>query len=536
MAKPVKTPRVSGRVSKRSKFVLLIVAVLLLALPLFAAANSDALQSVIVQAQQSVQTQTQLPVDIVPAVYDEPVPLESGIVALSASLGASVEPAGTNIPVNRSTIVVTFSEAVNPAVAGTVTLNGTALAGGVWSAGNTVRTFTLPNIATGRTLDYRTRYDVVVSGFEAAGGGTMERNATGAFVTVMGDTADLVISKALVQPQGTIVPTYTFNFVINRHSLNGSTATAAVNTMPDISNRSIAFPGTGTPVVSGATQTTTNLSTFLLDGVTFPHAGVFAYRVTETAGSNAQMTYDTREFEVRFLVANMPDPDTRIFVSAVQIVQVVGGTAPTDNPAAKLNTLTFSNTYTPAAAELRVSKQVTGQYGNLVRNFSFSITVSAPAAITGTPPTYTAVVYNTATNTPVSPARSYTFTSGVAQTVLLRHGQDLRFTELHPGGTFTVTETGVANYTPTAVVTANAIPVTGSPFTAGVGQNLTVPAQTISQDPNVAAFTNANQLLPVTGLVSGDSNALLVFAAVIGLVLLLSASASKRKRNTSEIS
>jgi len=91
----------------------------------------------------------------------------------------SVTPANPPLVViTTDSLVVTFAKPVDPASAGTVTIDGTAVLGvGVWNSDFTVLTFPLSG------LQYDTTYNVVVDGFVAADGGVMEAPFLHSFTT-----------------------------------------------------------------------------------------------------------------------------------------------------------------------------------------------------------------------------------------------------------------------------------------------------------------------------------------------------------------
>ncbi len=81
----------------------------------------------------------------------------------------------TNIAVKGSSIVITFSEAMNT-TPGTVKLNTTTLTNGVWTS-NTV--FTIPY----SDIKYSTAYTLEISGFKDAAGNIMDTNSDNSFTT-----------------------------------------------------------------------------------------------------------------------------------------------------------------------------------------------------------------------------------------------------------------------------------------------------------------------------------------------------------------
>ena len=100
----------------------------------------------------------------------------------------NVTPASTSAAISGN-VVITFSEPMNTATAGTVQLNSLpALTGGAWSNGNTV--FTVPYSG----LSYSTTYTVNISGFADAAGNTMIPDAINSFTTTTAPPATYTLT------------------------------------------------------------------------------------------------------------------------------------------------------------------------------------------------------------------------------------------------------------------------------------------------------------------------------------------------------
>ena len=105
----------------------------------------------------------------------------------------SVTPSGTGAAVNGD-IVITFSEAMNEAVEGTVEINGVVLTGGSWIS-STV--FTIPY----NGLANSTLFSVSISGFEDVAGTEMDADSSNSFTTV---AATLVFTGPFSIPASTV--------------------------------------------------------------------------------------------------------------------------------------------------------------------------------------------------------------------------------------------------------------------------------------------------------------------------------------------
>ncbi|CFX14949.1 Fibronectin, type III [Syntrophomonas zehnderi OL-4] len=155
---------------------------------------------------------------------------------------ASVTPSGAGAALSGD-IAVTFSEEMRTG-AGTVSLNGTALAGGTWSSGNTV--FTIPY--TG--LAYGTAYTVTISGFKDYSGNTMDADATHSFTT---------------QAAPASLPAVTTSATVTGITASGATVTGSVTSDGGaaVTARGFVYGTDENPVIGGAgvTQATSGSGT-----------------------------------------------------------------------------------------------------------------------------------------------------------------------------------------------------------------------------------------------------------------------------------
>ena len=295
-----------------------------------------------------------------------------------------------------------------------------------------------------------------------------------------GVSVQAAIAKVLQTPIGTVIPDMNFNFVVTAQSVDGYTGdvtsdypannysyTAATDTSnmpvigdsPDMANGTgtitVAYPGDFTKTTAGNTDTYTLETPDIFSGVTFPHAGIYVYTVTEQSGtytitdpSNESLTYSPAVYHLIVYVENGP---TGPYIAAVgDVVGTANDPSTVDNgsqtPGYKIDPtpggngtstdtgysdMTFTNTYvhtngtpdnpnplTPDDQNLVVSKTVpaTG-YADLTKYFDYTMTVVAPdltsnsnltdAQQTSASPDsnkgpYTAYIINTATNTVVS--------------------------------------------------------------------------------------------------------------------------------------
>ena len=476
-----------------------------------------------------------------------------------------ITPQGFNIATTNQAITVTFDRQVLPTSPGTITLNNTALdltsPEVTWTTDNnqSVLTIALP------TLERNTQYNIEVQGFVSTLGGGMTQAYQQVFRTQTDiEEGGISITKVLQMPEGTQTPETTFIFDITPHARNGDITRAGelpLLNIPDITNtfstQSVAFSTSDV----GAINTDTNYyevirtSSNILEGVSFPAAGAFSYRITERADTfvstpEQTMVFDSRIFEATFIVVNNEIVGgQRIEAVLIQLVDTDTGLVIEGNEN-KLSALEFVNTFSiqpdedptdPEGTGLRVSKEITTNwlYADLNHYFSFDVSVTAPALIVGAP-LYRAYVIDTSTNEVVTaPAHGtlssapstfgyyLSFQSGQTQTIHLRHNQTLVFVNTHTGATFSVYEHATGAFSPTVHININGDIVT----LPGIqGEGLSTGEHTLGSTTNHVNFENAYSWSAPTGLVIANMSLALVLATLLTLVMFV----AYRKRRSIE--
>jgi len=393
------------------------------------------------------------------------------------------------------------------------------------------------------------------------------------------------ITKVLKMPIGTNLPTGSFTFTFTPLSINEDPSL----TPPAIAAVTIAFP-------TGATSTTCACavpcapdvvhyykeSNELFGNINWPHTGVFEYNLKENANSfgampaGENMVYSIAEYTVKVHVMEYKAGDTippgkaigDLYVYTVAAYRTVkeDGTPGTDKvdptPGGNQTTyfysqMKFDNIYTkhnggngtdPVGRNTQsIVKAVAGAYSSTSIYFDFSVTVTKPSLVPGTPVYKAYIVENgygltniaanglTASGSDVGGAY-VNVNSGTALNFKLKHGQYLAFTNTHVGSSYIVSETGTAGYIPSAIVTTNNVP--GGMVTGTRGSNLALPDGTIytilrvGELLNRAAFTNTNDRPPETGLNINDLPfyGLLILAAG-GIAALVIVKTRSRKTN-----
>lgn len=224
-----------------------------------------------------------------------------------------------------------------------------------------------------------------------------------------------------------------------------------------------------------------------LNSSVFKAPGIYRYEVKESAGSYDGMSYSDSVYYLDLYVVN----GTNGFEIDAAIVRNSEGN--------KVDDIEFINTYT--TNNLTVQKTVTGNQGNLTKEFGFSITVTAAG---GAEEQYTMIVTNQNQST-----ESYTLTSGEEKTFTLANGETAVIYGLSANDSYVVNETdrNADGYTTTVSGSENG---------------------KISQDTTVTYTNNRNVTAP-TGIIMNIAPyiVLVAFAAVAALFFL-------RRRNNRE--
>ena len=290
-------------------------------------------------------------------------------------------------------------------------------------------------------------------------------------------SAEAKLTKILTLADGQTKPenvTFTFNFSPDTNYTSTTTTTADAAA-------ALVNKGTLTINTNQMTKTayesdgnTVAYSVNIADAFgTFPTAGVYNFKVEEAqdaaTGDNFKWTYSQQKYDVDVYVV---DNGTTRTINNI-VVTKDGETGkekttivPTEETTKDLGdpTLygcTFENIYskntvspeplTPENAVLNISKTVTGEYGDKTnQEFPFVLNITAPegAAVSEV----TAVVYTG--NTAATPAKTYTIKlDGTDNEFTLKHGQELLFSTLPAGTTYTVKEDLDKSTTANEVVT-----------------------------------------------------------------------------------
>ncbi|MDR0285794.1 MAG: hypothetical protein LBI33_13040, partial [Propionibacteriaceae bacterium] len=359
-----------------------------------------------------------------------------------------------------------------------------------------------------------------------------------------------------------------FEFTVTPTAVDGATDTSAAPVIGNAGKVSVPFGTGATKDTTGDIERWHLESHELFGGITWPHAGVYTYAITETPGTytlkpdvTEEITYSQARYEVNVYVGEVSGA---LAITAIGAVQTIDGSgepvAPEDqakvdptpggNPGLgyTYSQMIFLNQYvkteggtTPTTDKnwtLAISKTVQGDYSDTSAYFPFHATVTAPTLSSVTAFTAYVVAADPATAGQyiiVTTADNYagaiaggkfTVASGSNLDVNLKHGQSLVFVDTPVGTRYTVSEDGTTAYTAKATVTEAGI--TGGRETGGAGLGLTLPAASnavyqgtlyVGEGPaNSADFVNDRGDITATGI-SLDNLPYYLLIALVALSL-----------------
>jgi len=365
-------------------------------------------------------------------------------------------------------------------------------------------------------------------------------------VAAEGDAAPAAyISKDLKIAAGTSNPEFTFKFVFTPD--NGKSVGIVEGEHPEL-GASVTY--TAKMADAGENEVITLVTGNIIDGVKFPHAGVYAYTVKETCDykpvEGETLINDTNEYMFYVYVINGKNDE--LIVDDIFIFDVAedgeedakisstddgtqGGKNTTDineNQDAMTNGFRFTNTYSkkaetdpitppgggePVVGSLVISKDTVGEYADRSKDFTFTLNV-----------TRASTDYD-------STAFSYIDAAGNPQTAPF--GQDLVFTlhddqyivlkDVTAGAYYDVKEAYTADY-------AASVDVDGKVTNGKEKEDLAVTHVLIGEKGSNAAYTNtySKEVIPPTGIsINNLPFLMLISVSALGLFVMF---VSKKRR------
>ena len=255
----------------------------------------------------------------------------------------------------------------------------------------------------------------------------------------------------------------------------------------------------------------------------FPHAGEFAYRVTETKGQLETITYSQEQYYLRVQVANTPMGNLYIKTITAEKDSEIG------DDSKKVGEIVFTNTHRKNAS-LEIEKKTEGKLADKTKAFDFELTFTKSPTELQDAPTYTGTIKDKKGDA-VKDVPPVKVTVGNPATFSLKDGQKLVFDNLPAGTKYVVTEKAVPNdgYTPKIQVIDNG--VSGQWYVGTEEKALSSKDHFIGESDNKVTFVNTYNDVPVTGIIMNN----LPFILLIGVaVLAFGTLVFLKKRRTSK--
>lgn len=333
--------------------------------------------------------------------------------------------------------------------------------------------------------------------------------AAGKAPVVTGDTPVVTnmteITKHLEVAEGTTLPDLTFEFDFEATAPAEAPAITPVSV--SYSNKDMetaSFDATGKAVLEKKVNYTMP---------TFPHAGVYTYTLTEKGATTTtgEVINDTNSYTLNIYVENK---DNGLHVAAVDAK---------GNNGQKVNSILFTNQYV-STSDLIINKTVEGAYGDLTKDFTFTLTFtkSPVTNVTDTKVIGTYVNKDQMTT-------NIEFNYGEAKTFTLKHGELLSFQTLPVGTRYVLSENGETGYTPSVAVVEGT-----TQFTKNAKQNESLSAtqdgkkdNVIHTGTNTVHYTNTYKEITPTGIFMNNLPFMAMFAIGAGALVLLAL--TKRK-------
>lgn len=216
-------------------------------------------------------------------------------------------------------------------------------------------------------------------------------------------------------------PAETFTFTFTADHVTNSNKNLTTAQMPAIANATVAY--------EAGTATTTGLQksvSVALSDVTWPGVGVYYYKVNETAGTTAGVTYDSATAWLKVTVAY--DDTTNTYYTAF-VTLSLDDKNPEDG-ITDVKTGGFTNEY--SAGTLAISKEVTGNMGDKGAYFAVKVTLTGESGKTYQESYAVSGGSNTSNPT--------TIKIGTETTFYLKHEETITISNLPYGVTYTVVE------------------------------------------------------------------------------------------------
>lgn len=312
--------------------------------------------------------------------------------------------------------------------------------------------------------------------------------------------ANLVKTLEIAE-EGVTVPEATFNFAVAELSELDGEDDPAVSTGATGFDDAIEITAADAAAEGGAEKALAEV----FEGATFPHAGFYAYSLTETDATyepaeNESLTCNTEEAEYTVIVI-VANGDDGLVVDQILI---------RDKDGNKVDSADFNNKYEKTNTEdgpLTISKTVEGDMADKASKFKFTLTITAPE---GSDLAGTAAITGKIGEETVEIAYG-------ENEIELADGETLEVTGLVYGSTYSVVEADTDEDIQNYDQYETKVSVNGSEKEGKES------GDTILDDTkdNTVAFTNTLEITPPTGIIINNlPYILLVVIAAAGVIYM----------------
>ena len=296
------------------------------------------------------------------------------------------------------------------------------------------------------------------------------------------------VCKHFEMAEGIAAPEVTFSFIAKKVTTDA----------PDATISTLTYSNADTKTVENGLSSFDKEAEIIFD--TFPHAGLYEYTVSETAGiEDDGITYDTASYNLRVYVVNNEEGS----------LEVRSITAEKDGD--KQDELSFTNTYRKNSS-LTISKTTEGEYADKTKDFDFTIKFEKAATELDNVNSYIGMIENETVNCEVGKETEFK----------LHDGESLVFAELPAGTRYVVKEVAAEDgYTPSIKIVENGVETPGKTVSESEGiSSAATGTNLVGENKNEVVFTNTYQDIPLTGIILNNWPFIILIILAIGALLL----------------
>ena len=295
------------------------------------------------------------------------------------------------------------------------------------------------------------------------------------------------VCKHFEMAEGIAAPEVTFSFIAKKVTTDA----------PDATISTLTYSNADTKTVENGLSSFDKEAEIIFD--TFPHAGLYEYTVSETAGiEDDGITYDTASYNLRVYVVN--NEEGNLEVSSI--------TAEKDGD--KQEELSFTNTYRKNSS-LTISKTTEGEYADKTKDFDFTIKFEKAATELDNVNSYIGMIENETVNCEVGKETEFK----------LHDGESLVFAELPAGTRYVVKEVAAEDgYTPSIKIVENGVETPGKTVSESEGiSSAATGTNLVGENKNEVVFTNTYEDIPLTGIILNNWPFIILIILAIGALL-----------------